>query len=213
MTRKISRAALAKIIAKSEQRQQMVDALLQTWELEFRADFARDRGSRFESLLERFGLPPDAQEMLEGTIDFVTACTAFPRLDAVAISAFLADQRYDGGGGAATYELTFDMYGFGTARLLVAPDMNTVDLEVLFEHPWERLDATGFSAFWISRSDGDELSEDEIEELARVIRRDIWFDGREDVDICFDRSSTAGALAVDVYEINDDEADDETASA
>lgn len=192
-TRKVNQAAA--------RRQALADALLQSWAQEFRADFARDGGARFEPLIQRFGIQTNTHEMLQGTIDFVTACAAFASMDGVEIAVLLADQRYDGQTSAATYALTFDLFGRSSARLLVRPEMKSIDLADLYEYPWERLRMAGYRDFWISRLDGENLSMAEIEELDRVVSADIWFDYSEDeVSIIFDPDTYAGALAITVYE-------------
>lgn len=183
-------------------------ALLQAWEQEFRTDFARDGGDRFEPLLQRFGIRSGAREMLEGTVDFVTACAAFASMDGVDIGPLLADQRYDAQASAATYALTFDLAGRSSARLLVRPDMKSIDLADLFEAPWERLRIAGYANFWVSRLDGEDLSIEEVEELDRVVCKDIWFDYSEDeVSIIFDPDTYPGALAITVYEQVEDATD------
>lgn len=192
-TRKVNQAAA--------RRQALADALLQSWAQEFRADFARDGGARFEPLIQRFGIQTNTHEMLQGTIDFVTACAAFASMDGVEIAVLLADQRYDGQTSAATYALTFDLFGRSSAQLLVRPEMKSIDLADLYEYPWERLRMAGYRDFWISRLDGENLSMAEIEELDRVVSADIWFDYSEDeVSIIFDPDTYAGALAITVYE-------------
>ena len=87
------------------------EALLEDWEREFRTDFARDGGARFEPLLEQFGIRTDAQDMLIGTVDFVSACAIFKSMDGVELSAFLADQLYDCKASTANYSLSFDLSG------------------------------------------------------------------------------------------------------
>jgi len=146
--------------------------------------------------------------MLEGTVDFVTACVAFASMDGVDIGALLADQRYDDQASASTYALTFDLSRRGSARLLVRPDMKSIDLADLYEFPWERLRLAGYRDFWVSRLDGRDLSMEEIEELDRVVSRDIWFDYNEDdVSIVFDPDTYEGALAITVYEQTEDTPD------
>ena len=200
MKNEMSRAT-AKKLALAAQRRLTAQAMLQDWEQGFRAAFAHDSGARFEPLLQRFGIRTGAQEMLEGTIDMVTACAAFSSMDGVAINALLADQRYDGEASTATYALTFDLFRRSSARLLVRPEMKSIDLADLFEYPWERLRGAGYSDFWISRLDGEDLSMEEVEELDRVVCRDIWFDYTEDeVSIIFDPDTYEGALSITVYE-------------
>lgn len=212
MSRRVS-VANAKKIALIAQRQQTAETLMQNWEQAFRADFARDGGALFQPLIQRFRLRTDAQEMLEGTIDFVTACAAFSSMDGVAIGALLAEQCYDSQASAATYALTFDLFGRSSARLLVRPEMKTIDLADLFDYPWQRLQAAGYGDFWISRLDGEDLSMAEVEELDRVVSRDIWFDYTEDeVSIILDPDTWKGALSVTVYEPSEESPDTEAPS-
>lgn len=209
MKKGVSRATVKKL-ALAAQHRLTAQAMLQDWEQEFRAAFAHDSGARFEPLLQRFGIRTGAQEMLEGTIDMVTACAAFSSMDGAEIDALLADQRYDGQGSTATYALTFDLFGRSSARLLVRPEMKSIDLADLYEYPWDRLRAAGYSDFWISRLDGEDLSMDEVDELDRVVCRDIWFDYTEDeVSIIFDPDTYAGALSITVYEQIEDTLDTE----
>lgn len=203
-------ATAAKQFGLADQRRLTAQAMLQHWEQEFRAAFAHDSGARFEPLLQRFGIRTGAQEMLEGTIDMVTACAAFSSMDGAEIDALLADQRYDGDASTATYALTFDLFRRSSARLLVRPEMKSIDLADLYEYPWDRLRAAGYGDFWISRLDGEDLSMEEVEELDRVVCRDIWFDYTEDeVSIIFDPDTYAGALSITVYEQIEDTPDTE----
>lgn len=198
----------AKKTTQATRRRPTLEAQLRRWEREFRADFARDGGAHFEPLIQRFGIRTNPQEMLEGTVDFVTACAAFASMDGVEVGPLLDDQRYDAPSSAATYALTFDLSGRGSARLLVRPEMKSIDLADLYEYPWYRIRVAGYQDFWVSRLDDVDLSEEEIEELQQVIRSDIWFDYSEDeVSIIFDPDSYAGALAITVYEQGEDAPD------
>lgn len=193
--------ATARKLVLTSRRRLTAQAMLKHWEQEFRADFEVDGGARFEALLERFGIRTGSLEMLEGTVDMVTACAAFSSMDGAEIDALLADQHYDGQASTGTYALTFDLLGRSSARLLVRPDMKTIDLADLFEYPWERLRAVGYSDFWITRLDGEDLSMEEVEELDRVVCRDLRFDYTEDqVSINFDPETHAGALSITIYE-------------
>ncbi len=206
--------ATAKKSNQAARRKLSAKALLQRWEQDFRADFAHDGGARFEPLIQRFGIQADAQEMLEGTVDFVTACAAFASMDVVEIGALLADQRYDTQASAATYAMTFDLFGRSSARMLVRPDMKSIDLADLYEYPWERLRMAGYGDFWVSRLDGEDLSKEEIEDLDRVVSQDIWFDcGEDEVTIVFDPDTYGGALAVTVCEQTEDTSDTEAPEA
>ena len=193
--------ATAKKIDPAARRRLTDEVLLKDWEREFRTDFSRDSGARFESLLQRFGIRTGTHEMLECTVDFVTACATVKSIDGVEICAFLADQRYDSEASTATYALTFDLSGRSSARLLVRPDLRSIDLADLYEYPWERLRMAGYGNFWVSRIDGADLSMEEIKKLDQVVSADIWFDySEDDVSIIFDPDSYAGALSITVYE-------------
>ena len=120
-------------------------------------DFACKGGARFEHLLERFGICTGAQEMLDGSVNFVTAYATFKTLDGVESDGFLDDQRYDSGASTATYALTFDLFGRSSARLLVRLDMRFIDLADLYEYSWERLRIAGLGDFWVSRINGADL--------------------------------------------------------
>ena len=114
--------------------------------------------------------------MLEGSVNTVTACATFKTLDDVKIGGFLADQRYDSGASTATYALTSDLSGRSSARLLVRPDMRSIDLADLYEYPWERLRMADYENFCVSRIDGADLSPEEIKKFDKVVSEDIWFD-------------------------------------
>lgn len=174
------------------------------WEQAFRADFARDEGARFELSLQRFGLRTSAQEMLEGTVDFVTECAAMASMNGVEIGSLLGEQCYDGAASTATYALTFELFGRSAARVLVRPEMKSIDLADLYEFPWDRLQRVGYHDFWVTRLDGQDLDLDEVAALDTAISRDIWFDNSEDeVSIIFDPDTYPGALFVTVYEQDD----------
>jgi hypothetical protein len=187
--------------SKAAPRQPTPKAMLQAWERTFRSDFARDAGAQFTPLLQRFSLKVDAQEMLEGTIDFVTACVALAGLDGVAIGEFLADQCYDGKAPTATYSLTFDLSCRSAARVLVTPRLKGVDLADLYEWPWHRIERVGYGDFWVTRLDDLDFEDSEFEALDKVVTRDIRFDYVEDeVSFFFDPDNYERALAVVVYD-------------
>ena len=176
-------------------------ALFGAWEEAFRSDFERDQGAGFEPLLKRFRLEVDAREMLEGTVDFVNACAAFLQLDGVGLTEFLDLQRYDAKTSGATYAMTFDVARRTAARLLVTPPLKFVDLADLYEFPWYRLKMVGYSDFWFSRLDGEDLTEDEMEGLRERVSYDIRFDHTEDEVLFFDDPDNyPGALWFCVYD-------------
>jgi hypothetical protein len=187
--------------SKAAPRQPTPEAMLTAWERTFRSDFERDAGAQFTPLLQRFYLKVDVQEMLEGTIDFVTACVALLGLDGVAIRDFLADQRYDGSAPNATYALTFDMGARSAARVLVTPRFKGVDLADLYDWPWWRIERAGYGDFWITRLDDLDLSHSELEALEKVVTKDLRFDYvEEEVSFFFDAEQYERALTVVVYD-------------
>lgn len=186
---------------KSPRRGKTLAKTIEAWERTFRSDFAQDGGAMFEPLLARFGLKVDAEAMLEGTVDFVIASAAFASLDGVAVDELLVSQRYDSLDTAAVYVLTFDLHGRGAARLLVSPNLRSVDLADLYEYPWHRFRRVGYSDFWISRLDGAALQGAEIDELHRLVTDDIMFDCDDDeISIIFDPETYEGAVAFSVYD-------------
>jgi hypothetical protein len=133
-------------IGQAEDEHLDAQAQVRRWEQAFRADFERDGGLQFEPLLQRFGIGTGAREMLEGTVDFVTACAAMASINGIEIGPLLADLCCDPSASNATYALTFDLFGRSAARLLVGPEMKSIDLADLYEFPWDRLRwATGTS--------------------------------------------------------------------
>lgn len=180
---------------------QKAQALLRAWEKRFRHDFTRDGGACFGRLLERFGLTVDAQAMLEGTVEFVTVCVVFSDMNGLDVREFLADQCYDGTSDA-TYAVVFDVCNRGAARLLVALDLRSVDLEDLYAFPWQRLETVGFSRLWIFRLDGHAMAPLELDAIEQNVTDDITFDDvDEEVSIDFDPDTYDKALAVNVCDL------------
>ena len=181
------------------------EAVMQ-WERAFRARFAEDEGMRFKDLIERFQLSVDAGAMLELTVDMVTACVGFGGLDGRPATDFLDLQRYDVLPMESVYAYTFDMCGRGAARIVAKPDTPLLDLADMFDFPWDRLRAVGFSRFWISRTDGKGLSPDELLKLEASVIGDLRFDyGEEELSVDFDAESFDGDLVVYVTEVFDEE--------
>lgn len=171
-----------------------VATLLRRWETTFRSQFARD-DTEFEALIDRFNLDTRPDEVLAGTVDFVRACAVVAELDGAGIDAFLADQRYEASSGTAPYALIFDVFG-SAARLLVQADMRGVDLGGLFEFPWMRLEFVGFNHLIVARTDGEDLSFEELDALTETISRDLRFDFSEnELAIAFDPDCHEGGTA------------------
>ena len=179
-------------------------ALLRQWQRRFRSDFSADDGLHFSTLLQRFDIKLNAAEMLKGTIEFVNATAGMANLDGLPLDRLLASQRYDAFSSDATYSLVFDVHGRGTARLLVAPDLRSIDLEDLFEVPWMRHRVVGYSKFWVSRIDGATMSSAEIDQLEIVIVDDLKFsDTADEIKIGFNPESENCVLSVSVIEVDE----------
>ena len=178
----------------------MTDATdcLDSWESEFREAARQDSGASLAAHLQRHGLPGGRDLLLEGTIDFVRASVAYLRLDGQKIEQFLANQRYTPQvTEEACYLVTFDVVGKSYGRLVVSEALKYLDLADLFNHPWWRIELSGYWCFWVARIDAQALSEDEILSLEQTVEADIRFDyDEESVMIMFDSCSLDGTLCV-----------------
>ncbi len=114
----------------------------------------------------------------------------------------MANQRYTPQAiDTACYLITFDVAGRSYGRLVVSKEFNYVDLADLFNHPWWRIHAAGYTSFWVSRIDGDVLSAQEIQELEQTVKVDLRFDYHKDeLLILFDSDTVDGALCVALQE-------------
>jgi hypothetical protein len=79
---------------------------------------------------------------------------------------------------------------------------------VLFGEPRDEVSLCGFSSFLVSRIDGDPLSEDEIDDIEKVITDDLRFDYTEqEVDCWTDPDRIEGVLFVSVSDADRDDAE------
>ena len=86
-------------------------------------------------------------------------------------------------------------------RLVVSKDLKYVDLADLFNHPWWRIQLAGYGCFWISRIDGQQLTQDEILLLEERVEADLRFDyDEESLIVMFDSDTSPSALYVTVIE-------------
>ena len=172
------------------------------WEESFRADARLDRSRALKDHMRRLGLPGDPQLLIDGTVDFVRASVAYLRLDNQGIKNFLARQTYEVSRDPhAFYVLTFDVIGRAYGRLVVSSSFEFVDLADLFNHPWYRLNLAGYSMFWVSRIDGQGLSNDDRKQIKHNVECDLRFDYLEDeLTILYEDDATSGALCVALQE-------------
>jgi hypothetical protein len=143
--------------------------------------------------------------MVEATILMVHAAAAYYNIDGRPYDDFLAMQNYNPAKSTgAPYMFTFNLYGV-YARLLVDPEIHTIDLADLYGHPWQPYRTVGYSYIWISHTDRTDLTEEEMEILDEQVTEDLRFDYSEDeVDIWSD-DSNASYLYVCVQDHLDDE--------
>lgn len=175
---------------------------LVAWEASFRLAAQADANSILSEHLAKFGLRGSPDLLLEGTIEFVRACVAFANLDGHSSDEFLDLQTYDPRAAiGATYALTFDVFDRGFARVLTPSDLRGPDLADLYGIPWDRYERVGYERFWLSRTDGDDLSRVELEALELAVTEDLRFDYAEDeLDFWFDPDTYPGALLVAVQD-------------
>jgi hypothetical protein len=183
------------------------------WEHEFRNAAEADSLALFRDHLYELELPDEPEALLRGTIQLVGACCAYASLDGQAFENFLSMQKYRPDDvDDAKYTFTFDLCGKAFGRVLVSSKVVAIDLADLYEHPWWEYEVCGYYEFWISRTDGKALSEEEKTELEMEVTDDLNFDYSEDeLTFWFDDSIVEGCLLVtlqDVYDDIDDEVKD-----
>lgn len=171
---------------------------LERWEREFRSAAKADQLALFRDHLHKLGLPAEPQKLLHGTILVVQACCAYASLDGQSDAKFLAMQKYrPTDAGDAQYVLTFDLYGKAFARVLVTPKLDGLDLADLYGHPWREHEICGYSCFWVSRTDGNPLSDEEMAQIEQEVTDDLRFDySGDDLRFWFDDSAVEGVLLV-----------------
>ena len=190
------------------------------WEQEFRRAARADRCVLLRNQLRALELPedPEPEPLLEGTIQLVLACCAYSALDGRSFADFLGLQNYypqersaDPAGGAA-YVYTVDLCGKAFARILVPANVRFFDLADLFNHPWQPFKVCGYYRFWISRVDGEELTDEERAALAQEVTDDLYFDYSENelAVWCAEReTSPPGTMLVEVQDILDPEPEED----
>lgn len=172
------------------------------WEASFRLAAQADANSLLSEHLAKFGLQASPDLLLEGTIEFVRACVAFASLDGHSSDEFLDLQKYDTRAAVgAMYAFTFDVFDRGFARILTPSDLRGLDLADLYGIPWDRYERVGYERLWLSRIDGDDLSQVELDALELAVTEDLRFDYAEDeLDFWFDPDTYPGTLLVEVQD-------------
>ena len=178
--------------------------ILKQWEREFRKAAKADNLSLFRNHLLKLGLPDEPESLLHGTILMVQACCVYLKLDSHSPAGFLALQKYNPAEVEdARYAFTFDLCGKAFARVLLSAKVGPIDLADLYGHPWWEYEVCGYSSFWVSRTDGGDLSAEELELIQTEVTDDLLFDYSEDeLEFWFDDSSVKGVLLVTLQDVN-----------
>ena len=182
---------------------------LEKWERAFRRAAKADDLELFQDHLDKLDLLGEPEALLHGTILLVQACCAYASLDGQKLENFLRMQKYfPDDAPDAKYAFTFDLCGKAFGRVLVSSKVGTIDLADLYGHPWWEYEVCGYHSFWVSRTDGDDLSAEELAHIQEEVTYDLRFDYTEDeLDIWFDDSFIEGSLLVtvqDAYELNEE---------
>ena len=176
------------------------------WARSFRAAAKKDKNQVLRMHLKKLELPNKPGLLLEGTILFVQTCVAYLMLDGRAVGEFLAQQQYDPPCVIdAPYLVTFDIHGKAYARINMPASFNRLDFADLYGTPWNRYERVGYNQFWISRTDGTDLSPEEIRTFDEAVTADLRFDyGEDELSFWFEADSPPGVLCVSVQDVESD---------
>ena len=189
----------------------MPKSSLKQWEREYRRAAKADDLALCRDHLHRLSLPDVPELLLHGTILVVRACCAYASLDGQTVAGFLELQKYSPADVPdAKYSFTFDLCGKAFARVLLSAKREVLDLADLYGHPWWEYEVCGYHRFWVSRTDGEDLSADELSRIQTEVTEDLYFDYSDDeLDFWFDDSAVEGILQVNLQDVDDCEDDDE----
>lgn len=185
---------------KSSQEQSARVALVQ-WERSFRAAARKDNHRILRAHLRKLGLPEEPDRLLEGTLLVVKMCVAYLTLDNQPVAGFLEQQAYDPRTVAGVpYQVTFDIgSGAAFARIGTPMPFKYLDLADLCGASWDQYETVGYDQFFVSRTDQEHLTAEEIRALDDEVTRDLRFDYSEDeLNFWFDPDSVEGVLIVAV---------------
>jgi hypothetical protein len=165
----------------------------------------------FKRELELLGIEASPSLVLRGTPPIMAAALAFKAMDGGGLPPELAMQRYDPADApGAVYSFLFelgakDAYG----RILTGADPRGMfDLVDLLDVPFPSLGCAGYMYFYVTRTDGEPLSDEDVELLEKRIQDDYAFDiPEEELQLSMSTESIPGALSVTAVELYDDEID------
>lgn len=174
---------------------------LHMWERDFRAAAKIDQYDIFREHLRLLELPSKPFSMLKATIFMVYAMAAYYQIDRRPNDDFLAMQMYNPAKSKnASYMISFDLNGHACGRLLADPELKSIDLADLYNHPWHPWKTVGYSQIWISHIDWTDLAKKEMKALEKLVTDDLLFDYSEDeIDFWFNNSN-ANYLYVNVQD-------------
>jgi len=190
----------------------MAISILERWEDEFREAAKANDFNLMRDHMHRLSLPPEPELLVHGTVLVVRACCAYAALDGQSISSFLQLQRYfPADAPDAKYVSTFDLSGKGFARVLRSANDTVLDLADLYNHPWWEYEVCGYHCFWVSRTDGKDLSGAELRKIETEVSEDLRFDYSDDeLEFWFDDSAVEGILQVNLQSLDDYWDEDDT---
>jgi hypothetical protein len=182
----------------------MPKSSLERWEVEFRKAAKVDNLVLCRDHLHRLGLPDEPELLVHGTVLVVQACCAYARIDGQSTDGFLQLQKYcPADAPDAKYAFTFDLFGKGFARVLVPAKNVVLDLADLYGHPWREYKMCGYRCLWVSRTDGEDLSGDELTKIQTEVTEDLRFDYLDDeLNFWFNDSAVEGILQVNLQDVD-----------
>jgi hypothetical protein len=178
--------------------------------MSFRSDARADKYKVLKAHLRSLDLPDDPSLLLEGTVLFVRMVVAYLTLDNQKVVKFIEQQKYDPTSLTnAPYAVTFDVFAMAYARINLPASLRPINLADLYATPWNDYRVVGYGDIWIARTDGVDLSSDEMDEFEKTVTADLRYDYDEDeLSFWFDPDTHEGILKItlqDVYEHEDDE--------
>ena len=195
----------------------MSEDLIKDWIKRFRSDSVSDGQHLLDDhmgrLSEAVDVPQAIPTLVEGTIQVVVACCSYWSIGSVdpeRIGQFLNFQKYSlWDRQASGYVLTFDLHpkAYGSIRVEdVSMLRGYVDLADLYGHPWWEYERVGYGKVHITRSDWDELSETELDQINSQVTEDIRWDYSEDeLDMWTEISDEGNCFTVNLQERYDED--------
>ena len=193
----------------SKQDKDKANQMINKWHRDFRSAAKNDHYDIFSEHLRLLELPIKPFSMLKATIFMVYAMAAYYQIDGRPDHDFLAMQTYNPAKSPnAPYMVSFDLNGHACARLLVDPELKSIDLADLYNHPWNPWKTVGYSQIWITHKDWTDLTKKEMKNLEKLVTDDLRFDyGEDELDFWFN-DSNAKYLYVNVqdhYDLDDND--------